>query len=137
MSYGVAAALQAAVFQHLSADSALAALVGTAIYDAVPTGTLPSLYVMLGPEEARDRSDATGSGAWHKLTVAVVTDGAGFHQAKQVAATISDALHGAALTLTRGRLVDLSFERARAKLEGTGEARRIDMTFRARVEDTV
>jgi hypothetical protein len=37
MSYGVAAALQAAVYQRLAADAALADLVGEAIYDVVPS----------------------------------------------------------------------------------------------------
>jgi len=36
MSYGVSSALQAAVYQALISDADLAALVGTAIYDALP-----------------------------------------------------------------------------------------------------
>ncbi len=136
MSYATSAALQAAVFQHLSNDASLAALVGTAIYDAVPVGTPPATYVTLGPEDARDQSDGTGAGALHNLEISVMTDGSGFSAAKQVAAAISDALHNTDLTLTRGQLIDLSFYRAKAKLEGTGDMRRIDLTFRARVDDT-
>ena len=63
MSYGVSSALQAAVYQALVGDPALSGLVGTAIFDALPTGTLPSLYISLGPEIARDKSDKTGHGA--------------------------------------------------------------------------
>ena len=48
MSYAVSAALQEAVFQQLAGDVALGALVGSAIYDALPPGALPSLYVTLG-----------------------------------------------------------------------------------------
>ena len=59
MSYGVAAALQQAVFERLRGDAALEALVGDAIYDAVPNGAVPPLYVTLGPEDARARDDAT------------------------------------------------------------------------------
>ncbi len=135
MSYGVAAALQAAVFQALAADAGLAALVGNAIYDVVPSGNLPQIYVSLGPEEARDASDKTGGGARHDFTVSVVSDASGFHQAKTVAAAINDALVGADLALTRGRLVSLRFLRARARREGTGQLRRIDIRFRARIED--
>ncbi len=135
MSYGVSAALQEAVYQKLTADAGLAALVGTAIYDALPGGTLPPTYVALGPEDVRAGSDRTGAGAWHRFTVSVVTDGAGFHAAKEVAAAISDALVDADLTLARGRLVALHFWRARARREGTGALRRIDLTFRARVDD--
>lgn len=135
MSYAVTAALQAAVYQRLAGDANLAALVGTAIYDALPAGQLPQTYVTLGPERARDRSDGSGGGAWHDMVVSVVTDGAGFQDAKAAAAAVNDALVGADLTLSRGRLVALDFHRARARRAGTGALRRIDLTFRARVED--
>lgn len=135
MSYGVAAALQAAVYQRLAADATLAALVGPAIYDALPAGILPQIYVALGPELARDRSDMTGRGAEHEFTVSVVTDAAGFSSAKTAAAAVSDALLGAELALTRGRLVSLNFYRAQAARVGAGDQRQINLTFRARVED--
>lgn len=135
MSYGVAAALQAAVYQRLSGDAALAALVGGAIHDAPPAGPLPDIYVTLGPEEARDRSDVTGGGAWHRFTVSVITGTAGFRAAKEAAAAVSDALVDADLALARGRLAALRFHRARARREDGGALRRIDLTFRARVDD--
>ncbi|EPX81943.1 DUF3168 domain-containing protein [Salipiger mucosus] len=134
MSYAMSAALQRAVYQALSGDAALAALVGTEIYDAPPAGPLPELYLTLGAERARDASDNSGDGAWHDLTVAVVTGVAGFQSAKEAAAAASDALHGADLALDRGRLVSLRFRKALARRE-SGGLRRIDMTFRARVED--
>ncbi len=135
MSYGVSAALQEAVYQHLSADPGLISAVGTAIYDTLPSGTLPPTYISLGPETARDKSDKTGFGAEHEFTVSVVTDTAGFHAAKSIAATISDALQDVSLVLVRGRLVAMNFLRATAKRESTGSVRRIDLRFRARVED--
>lgn len=133
MSYAVSAALQAAIYARLTSDPTLAGLVGDAIYDAPPARRLPPLWVSLGAEEAQDRSDVTGSGAEHRLMVSVVGEATGFAQAKEAAAAISDALHGAALPLARGRLVGLRFLRARARQSKTG--RRIDMTFRARTED--
>ncbi|TCP42331.1 DUF3168 domain-containing protein [Rhodovulum marinum] len=135
MSYGAAAALQAAIYQRLAGDAALAALVGGAIYDVVPAGELPATYVSLGPEDARDASDKTGEGALHYLTISVVTVEAGFAQAKAAAGAISDALVGAPLTLTRGTLVGLWFDRARARRVGAKDERRIDLRFAARVED--
>jgi hypothetical protein len=136
MSYGMAAALQTAVYQHLLADTGVSALVGAAIYDALPAGTLPQMYVTLGPEDVRDRSDKTGAGALHRFTVSVVTETAGFGAAKTVAAAIGDALLDVDLPLSRGRLVGLWFERAAARRTGTaGAIRRIDLRFRARVED--
>ncbi len=135
MSYGVSAALQGAVYQTLVADVDLAALVGTDIYDAVPSGSVPALYVALGPEIVKDRSDKTGTGAMHQFTVSVVTEAAGFATAKTAAGAVSDALVDADLTLDRGHLVGLHFVRAKAMRVGTADERRIDLTFRALVQD--
>lgn len=135
MSYGVSTALQQAVFQHLAADPAIATLVGTAIYDAVPPGIVAGTYVSLGPEDVRDASDGTGHGALHEITVSVVTDAAGFSAAKAVATAVSDALVDASLSLDRGALVYLNFHRARARRVQDADVRRIDLKFRARVQD--
>lgn len=135
MSYGVAAALQAAIYQRLMADAALEALVGDAIYDAVPPGSPVGTYVSLGPETARDASSQTERGAEHEFSISVVTDAAGFQNAKAVAAAVSDALTGATLILARGHLVGLWFLRARARRVEDADIRRIDLFFRARVQD--
>ena len=132
MSYGQAAALQAAVYQHLTA---LPALAGVAVVDAIPNGQSPGTFVLIGTEEVRDLSDASGSGAEHRFAVSVISEAAGFHAAKDLAVAISDALNDASLILSRGRLVGLWFQRATARRRDDGRVRRIDMTFRARVED--
>ncbi|WP_306133116.1 DUF3168 domain-containing protein [Roseivivax marinus] len=134
MSYATSAALQAALYTALSSDPATLSATGGHVYDALPDGTVPDLYLILGSERARDASDMTGRGAWHDVTVAVVSDAAGFRSAKEAAGAASDALDGADLPLTRGRLVSLRFARARARRQSDG-SRRIDLTFRARVED--
>ncbi len=135
MSYAISSALQAAVYQKLTGDAALGALIGAHIYDAIPSGALPSLYVTLGPEVAKDQSDKTGAAAVHDFTVSVVTDAAGFSAAKDVAAAISDALVDADLALSRGVLVSLHFAKAAAIRIGTGNLRQINMIFRAHVAD--
>lgn len=135
MSYGVSAALQQAVFQRLQGDAVLTGLVGGDIFDAAPTGTVPTTYVSLGPEDVSDASDKTGAGAVHEFTVSVVTEASGFRNAKDVAAAVSDALIDAPLMLTRGTLISLGFLKARAKRVQDGDVRRIDLRFRARVED--
>lgn len=136
MSYAVAAALQAAVYARLTADAALRALIGTAVYDAVPPGTPPGTFVVVGPEEALDRSDASGRGAEHRLRISVVSAAAGFQTAKEVASAVSDAMLSLPMpTLGRGRVVGLWFHRAVAARVAQGGARRIDLTFRVRVED--
>lgn len=135
MSYAVSGALQAAVFAALNADAALGALVGTAIYDAVPAGNVPDIYVRLGSETVREASDGSGAGAVHFLSVSVITTSPGFASAKAAAAAVSDALHDADLALARGSLISLRFERASARRIDAASARQIDLRFRARVSD--
>ncbi len=136
MSYGVAASLQSAVYQRLRADPDIQALLGTAVFDAMPVGTPPDTYISLGPEEVRDRSDKLSAGALHRFTVSVITNKAGFSEAKRIAAHVGDALIDADLSLDRGRLVGLWFERAAARRTGrAARLRRVDLRFAARVED--
>jgi hypothetical protein len=132
MSYGVAAALQEALFDRLAA---LPELAGVPVVDALPKGQAAGTFVLLGTEEVRDLSDATGGGAEHRLVISVVSTAAGFLTAKGLAVAISDALAGAPMVLARGRLVGLAFLRASARRRDEGKVRRIDLTFRARVED--
>ncbi|WP_151720390.1 DUF3168 domain-containing protein [Gemmobacter serpentinus] len=129
MSYGVAAALQGAIYQRLVAQ-----LPGVAIHDALPAGGGTGSFVLLGPEEALDASDGSGGGAEHRLVISVISDAEGFLQAKAIAVQVSDALVNAGLTLSRGRLVYLRFLRAQARRLEAGSARRIDLRFVARVE---
>ena len=135
MSYGAAAALQAAIYQRLTADTVLDGLVNGAIYDAVPPGNPVGTYVSIGPEVVKDASSQTERGAEHEFSVSVVTDAQGFQNAKAVAASVSDALTGATLLLARGHLVGLWFLRARARRVEDADVRRIDLFFRARVQD--
>ncbi|WP_136637451.1 DUF3168 domain-containing protein [Pseudooceanicola onchidii] len=135
MTYALSAALQKAVYAALSADATLTGLVGTAIFDAPPVGAIPSLYVSLGPEKAQERSDRSVSGARHDFIVSVITDAAGFQQAKVVAGAVADALAPPLGPLDRGRIVTLNFQRAQARRDEAGQQRRIDLTFRALLED--
>ncbi len=135
MSLGMSEPLQTAVYGALTADAALAALVGDAIYDAVPTGNLPAIYVRLGSETVTDASDCSGGGAVHKFTVSVITSRPGFAQAKAAAGALSDVLHNAALNLARGRLVYLRFEKATAARVESAATRQVDVRFIARVQD--
>lgn len=136
MSYGVSSALQAAVYQRLMADTALADVVGTHIYDALPAGTVPDVYVSLGAEVVKDASTQDGGLAVHDFTITVTSELAGFQAAKEAATAVSDTLIDATLILARGRLIGLRFLKATAKRTGTGETRQIDMRFRAHVEDS-
>ena len=131
MSYQIAAALQSALYGRLTG---FAALTGVPVYDAIPSGSGTGTYVLIGPETAVDKSDQTGGGAEHQLLISVISDATGFQSAKTVAANVSAALEDVNLTLATGRLVSMFFQKAVAQRLAEGEARRIDMTFRARVE---
>lgn len=135
MSYGTAAPLQAAIFDTLSSDPTLTNLVGSAIYDELPPGPVEGTYVSIGAEDVRDLSANDVALAAHGISVSVVSGAEGFAEPKAVAAAVSDALVNAAPALSRGRIVSLRFLRARAKRGRAGQVRRIDMTFRAIVED--
>jgi hypothetical protein len=132
MSYASTAALQTAVYGALAADATVASLTEGAIYDAMPPGAVPDVYVRLGPEVVRDASDKTGSGARHDFPVTVVTETSGYHVGKEIAAAISDALVDADLTLERGALVALNFLRARARR--VQDKREIEVWFRALID---
>lgn len=131
MSYGSAAALQAAIYQRLMATAGLA---GVPVVDALPKGAGKGTFILIGPEEVVDASDASGAGAEHRLTISVISDATGFRAVKDVAVAVSDSLGEAQLVLLRGRLVSLRFLRAVARRLDEGAVRRIDLSFRARIE---
>ena len=58
-------------------------------------------------------ADKTGTGAIHLFVVSVITE-TRVLALPRVAAAVCDVLHDADLTLDRGRLVSVRFERARA-----------------------
>ncbi|WP_282092994.1 DUF3168 domain-containing protein [Epibacterium ulvae] len=135
MTYALSADLQTSIYELLQSDTGVSSLSGDAIYDALPTGTLPETYVVFGGEEVRDRSDQTTQGALHLITLRVVTQAAGFSQAKALAGAISTALTDTQIALPHGRVVGQWFDRATARLLKTG-GREIVLRFRIQVEDS-
>lgn len=135
MTYSISASLQQAIYTKLSLNTELASLLGSAVFDGVPPGAVPPLYVTIGEERASDRSDYDERGAVHEIDIAVISSGAGFSEVKAVAAAVSDALLAGPLVLARGRCDGLWFRQARARRVRRGGSRRIDLRFRARVFD--
>jgi hypothetical protein len=131
MSYQAAAALQTALYSQLTTFPALD---GISIVDAIPSGTTPGTFVLIGPEQVLDQSDKSGAGAEHRFEVSVISDAAGFMTAKEVAAAVSDALLGGGISLGVGTLVSINFLKATARRLDQGANRRIDLQFRARIE---
>lgn len=137
MSMKAAAALQAAVYQALRRDPGVSALVGDAIYDAMPAAAPTGTYVAIGPEDVADAGDMTGDGTRHDFIVSALSgseDTGGFGPVKAVAAAVVEALEHGALALERGHLAGLWFVAARARRSDGGAGRRVDMTFRARID---
>lgn len=131
MSYAAGAALQAAVYTRLTTAAALA---GVAIHDAVPVGEGPETWVLIGAEEVRDAGDTSGPGAEHRMQISVISRADGFLPAKTIAGAICDAMDSAPLTLSRGAVAGCWFHQARASRSGGGRVRRIDLTFRVRLD---
>jgi hypothetical protein len=126
-------ALQSAIYQRLAGDTELGAIVGTEIYDSVPKGPMPKLFVLIGEEQVIDASDVTAHGAMHDLSISVLSTADGFLRLKQTASAIIEALSEPDLTMSRGRVVGLWFKGSQAKRSTAGQ-RRIDLKFKVRLE---
>ena len=135
MSYALSGAFQTAIYERLHNDTGLTGLIGDAVFDAVPEGSLPETYVLLGTETAKDASDATGAAAELRFVVSVVTRAPGFVTAKSVASMICDLLHGMTPVLSRGHVVDMAFQKANARRIDGAAGRQIDLQFRARLDE--
>lgn len=142
MSYAAGAALQGAVYAVLRGNAALGGLVGDAIYDAMPVDAPADVYVALGPEEVRDAGDVSGRGSRHDFVVSVLSGSetdSGFRNVKAAAAAVCTALedgagNGALEPGEGASLVGLWFQRAQARRMRNGAGRRVDLTFRARLD---
>lgn len=138
MSVALSGELQGAVYGVLAGDTVLAALVGTDIYDApLPSGgALPvGEHVTLGEEIVKPFDSVTSSGGVHDFDITVHSTANGFAAAKVVSGVVGDILIDANLSISGGNLVSLRFLKARAKRGNAPELRRIEMRFRAVVED--
>ncbi|OUS06129.1 hypothetical protein A9Q96_10225 [Rhodobacterales bacterium 52_120_T64] len=138
MSITLSGDLQGAIYGALTGDAALVALVGVEIYDApLPSGGALPLgeHVTLGEEMVKPFGSATSSGGVHDFDIVVHSTANGFAAAKVVASAVSDVLVDANLNISGGHLVSLRFLKAKAKRGVAPELRRIEMRFRAVVED--
>jgi len=133
MSMLLSDALQTAIYGRLSGDGPLAAIVGTHIYDAMPTGPVPDLYILIGEETVVDASDVTGNGAIHDLIVSVISTADSFLTLKEAADAVWSALGASELSLARGHLVGFWYRSSTAKRNSSGQ-RKVDLKFRARVQ---
>lgn len=137
MSYHASVALQGAVYQCLRDDPALSALVGDAVFDAMPIDPPSGVYLSLGAETMRGIHDSAGSVARHDFVVSVLAgteEGAGFRAVKEAAAAACAALEGAQMDMGQSKLAGLWLVKSRAKRVENGAERRVDLTFRAVID---
>jgi Protein of unknown function (DUF3168) len=126
--------LQQSIFAALSADAALAALIGPGrIYDDVPQAS-PLPYVTLGPLTAQDWSTGSEAGTEHLVTVHVWSGARGKRQAHEVLAAIRTALHDQSLIVAGHRLVNLLHQRSEIRRAPDGETIHGTARFRAVTE---
>ena len=128
--------LQRAVFERLSTDAEVSALVGAAIFDAPPEGDDPvdDEYIVIGEERVRPNNTATSTGALLDFDVIAYSRRDGFTRLKQIAAAICEGLVDAPLALDGGHLVALRFLRARADRGRSPVKRALSIRFRAVID---
>lgn len=129
-----AAALRAAIHAALTADSALAALLGGAkIYDEPPkAAALP--YVTIGEARVANFSADEAPGEEHRLTLHAFSRQGGHREAHLVTGALLQALDDAPLALAGHRLVNLRFALADVRREADGRTYHALVRFRAVTE---
>lgn len=123
--------LQKALYAALNGSSAVTDL--GAVYDAPPADA-PSDYVVLGEDLVRRKGAPGDVLHLHDIVITVYSDADGFARAKALSAAVLGTLEDGPLSVEAARVVDLMFERARARRTRKG-ARRIEMRFRIILED--
>ena len=124
--------LQAAIYQALSSDSALAALV-TGVYDRPPQSTAFP-YMTIGESSGSDWSTKTTSGMEQQLAIHVWSQNGGRKEAAAIMTRIHTLLHQANLSVSGQTLVLLRFVSSDIVLEDDGYTYCGSMRFRALLE---
>jgi len=134
MPTAASAALRAAVHDALTADSALAALLGgPKIYDEPPRPAVFP-YVTLGETRIADFSTGSEAGEEHQLTLHAWSRQGGHREAHMIAGALLQALDDAPLRLVDHRLVNFRFAVADVRREADGRTYHALVRFRAVTE---
>ena len=104
-----------------------------AVYDAPPMDA-PADYVVLGEEIVRCKGAPGEVLHVHTIAITVQSTADGFARAKGLAAAVIGTLEAGSLAVDGARVVDLLFERARARRSRKG-LRRIELRFRIILEN--
>jgi len=137
MSYTQSADLQKAVYDALTGNAGLMAMVA-GVFDAPPAGTgapPTGTYITIGEEVMRDNSSASHHGVIVDFEVVIHSDYAGFGVAKEVAGLVEQTLSWNDIPMAQGSLDLLFFLKSRARRGVAPETRRIVLVFRAFLND--
>lgn len=126
--------LQGAIIARLRADSAIAAIVGTKVYDTPETNTFPR--ITLGEDQVTFSRADCYLGEDVSITIHAWSRSVGFPEVKRLASAIQAALHEADLTLDGYRLVDLSIDDIRFMRDSDGLSSHAVLNFTALTEPT-
>jgi len=134
MPTAASAALRAAIYEALIADSALTALLGGPnVYDEPPRlASFP--YVTLGETRVSDFSAGGESSLEHQLTLHAWSRQGGHREAHLITGALLQALDDAPLTLAGHHLVNLRFSLADVRRESDGRTYHAIVRFRAMTE---
>lgn len=124
--------LQKAVYQRLSGDSALMALV-QGVYDRVVQGSAFP-YVSLSGWEAVDWSSMTTDGVACQFTLHVWSREGGHKQAVKIMERLYVLLHDSSPVLEAGALISIRYVSSNVGLEDDGSTYCGKMRFRALVQ---
>lgn len=126
--------LQQSVFAALSGDAALTNILGAdRIYDAVPQPPCFP-YIVVDQTQIRDWSTTGGAGSEHTLLLHVWSRYEGKREVCEIAEAVRVVLDGAALHLSKHRLVALTHQYSDLKHDEDGETLHGIVRFRAVTE---
>lgn len=126
--------LQRSIYETLTADAAVTALLGGPhIHEQAPRD-LAFPYVTLGQTTVYDWSTGTEDGREHILTLHVWSRSGGKRQVEEIIEAMNAALGDAVLSLTGHALINLRFEFADARRDPDGETLHGIVRYRAVTE---
>ena len=125
--------LQGAIVARLKGSAGLTALVGSRVYDAVPSNAVFP-YVTVGEgDETSDDADCI-DGFEISLDIDVWSRGVGFPEAKRISDEIRKALKSPELKLTQNALVYFNHRQTRFLRDPDGKTSHAVLTFEAFAE---
>ncbi len=129
-----ATALQKAIYETLSGDLALTAMIGNdGVHDHLQTRSHRPCVSIAGLE-SRDASTASEAGEEHLLTLEVFTGEGGNRAAQEISARVRVLLDNADLELDGFALVSLFHRRTRIGRDAKAKGHVAEMVFRAVTE---